>query len=92
MSSRECEVCHRVSPVVVHCSAFGPISHAYCKECEAKPAEPLYMLKYIYVEVRNKGDGLAPFVQGFFTWRDGVYLSWPDYVKERGAEHSTLVR
>lgn len=83
MDRRECEVCHRIGPVVVHSSAFGPVSHGYCKECESKPAEPLYMFKYLYDDVSKNGEGLAGFVQGFWTWRDGAYLSWPDYVVER---------
>ena len=93
MDKRECEVCHRVGPVVVHSSAFGPVSHAYCKECETKPAEPFYMFKYLYDEVSKNGEGLAGFVQGFYSWREGQYLSWPAYVEERRREeHSALVR
>lgn len=43
-----CSVCGRARPVVVCCSAMGPVSYAYCKKCHANRAEPYgAMVAYI---------------------------------------------
>lgn len=35
-----CDVCGKQAPVRIACSAYGPISFAYCEDCLSKHLEP----------------------------------------------------
>lgn len=81
-ASLTCDVCSRPAAGVAS-SSFGAVSWAFCTECAHKPAEPSVTFAYLYDEVSDQGEGLADHVQQFFTWKDGAYQSWPDYVANR---------
>ena len=81
-----CDVCGRLAAGVAS-SAFGAVSWAFCQECMLKPAEPLPAFQYLYDDVSDHGEDVRNEVNLFFTWIDGRYVSWPDYVDMRqGAE------
>ena len=77
----KCECCHREGPTGVASSAFGAVSHAYCLECFQKPAEPLYMFVYLLDDVAG-GDPskLTPEMKNWYTWIDGRYVHWSNFV------------
>jgi hypothetical protein len=80
-----CNVCNKPA-IGVASSSFGPVSWAYCAECARKPAEPESMFRYLYEDVSDRGEGLRPEVDSYFTFIDGSYVSWPDYVTRRNAQ------
>ena len=80
-----CDVCAQRPGVGIGSSAFGPCSWSYCAECLSKPAEPRPSFQYIYEDVSDKGEGVADWVLAWFTWENGAYVSWPDYVAARRA-------
>lgn len=79
-----CDVCGRLA-IGVASSSLGPVSWAFCKECAGKPAEPESMFCYLYDDVSDHGDGLREEINTFYTFIDGAYVSWPDYVARRRA-------
>lgn len=83
MAGNTCDVCGREPILGVASSSFAAVSWAFCKECIEKPAEPLTTFSYLYDFVSTDGDGLAPEVNNFYTWKDGKYISWAEYVEER---------
>lgn len=79
-----CDVCHRAAPAVhVHASSVVPMSFASCVECLQNYAEMEGTFSYLYDYVSNKGEGLIEEIKYFHTWKDGKYMSWPDWVKWR---------
>jgi hypothetical protein len=84
MAGDSCDVCGKPS-IGVASSSFGAVSWAFCKECVSKPAEPECMFCYLYDDVSDKGEGLKDEVNTFYTFIDGKYVSWPDYVAKRRA-------
>lgn len=82
-----CNVCNKPA-IGVASSSFGAVSWAFCAECMNKPAEPECMFCYLYEDVSDRGEGLRPEVNSYFTYIDGVYVSWPDYVKRRHLQES----
>lgn len=84
MAGATCDVCGKPS-VGVASSSLGAVSWAFCSECARKPAEPLCMFAYMFDDVSDNGEGLRKEMNEFYTFKDGAYLSWPDYVKERRA-------
>lgn len=64
------------------------MSWAFCQECANKPAEPLCMFEYMFDDVSDYGDGLRQEMNSFYTFKDGRYISWPEYVAERRAAPS----
>lgn len=84
MAGNSCDVCGKPSAGVAS-SSFGAVSWAFCSECAHKPAEPLGMFAYLFDDVSDNGDGLKESVNQFWTFKDGQYLSWPDYVQQRRA-------
>lgn len=87
MAGSKCDVCERERETRVAASPFGPISFAYCQECIQKPAEPLLTFNYLYENVSSdQGRDLHESINNWFTWLNGQYLSWPDYVAQRRAE------
>lgn len=91
MAGDTCDVCGKPS-IGVASSSFGAISWAFCSECAHKPAEPLCAFAYLYDDVSDKGEGLREGVNDFYTFKDGAYLSWPDYVKHRRATETIGIR
>jgi hypothetical protein len=87
MAWPECDVCGRAA-VGVASSSLGAVSWAFCAECARKPAEPLSMFVYLYDDVSDHGQGLREEINDFYTWIDGRYVSWPDYVARRQAGRS----
>lgn len=85
MAWPDCDVCGREA-IGVASSSLGAVSWAFCAECCKAPAEPLCMFHHIYDDVSDKGEGLRAEMNEFFTWIDGRYVSWPEYVKQRRAE------
>lgn len=79
-----CSVCGKPS-IGFASSTLGPVSFAFCVECARKPAEPESMFCYMFEEVSDNGEGLREEMNRFFTFIDGVYVSWPDYVARRRA-------
>lgn len=79
----KCDVCGKNESAGVASSAFGAVSWSYCRECLHKPAEPELMFLHLFENVSDNGEGLADFVQEYWTFRDGRYVSWPEYVQER---------
>lgn len=79
-----CSTCGKPS-IGFASSTLGPVSFAFCAECCLKPAEPEGMFEYLFDEVSDNGDGLREEMNRFFTFIDGVYVSWPDYVARRRA-------
>ena len=43
------------------------------------------MFCYLYDDVSDHGDGLREEINTFYTFIDGAYVSWPDYVARRRA-------
>ena len=82
MSGDTCDVCGKPS-VRVASSSLAPISWAFCTDCLNKPAEPLCMFAYLFDDVSNNGDGLREEINDYYTFKNGAYLSWSDYVKQR---------
>lgn len=82
MAGDICDVCGKPS-IGVASSSLGAISWAFCSECARKPAEPLCMFSYMFDDVSDNGNGLIDEMNDFYTFKDGAYLSWPDYVKQR---------
>jgi hypothetical protein len=76
-----CDVCSRNRDVAVCASVFGAISHAICVECLQRPAEPLSSFKYTYDTVGP--DNVASWVRNWYTWIDGKYVHWDNYVWRR---------
>ena len=84
-----CQVCS-INPAkgVASCT-FGPMSLAYCSECLAHKAEPLWAFDYTFDEVSENGEGMADWWLQMTTWKDGQYITWPDYVAQRQAHPTT---
>lgn len=83
MPSLKCDVCGQ--PALGVCSSsFGPVTFAYCYECINKPAEPRSTFEYLFEE--TGGEGLVHNVNEFFTFIDGRYVSWSDFLKMRRNE------
>src|SRR5678815_26833 len=79
-----CDVCRRKKDWVgVHSSSLGPMSFASCMECLTKYAEMEGNFHYLYDCVGTKGEGLADWVQELITWKDGKYMTWPEWVAWR---------
>ena len=80
----ECECCGRERDVAVVSSAYGPVSFALCLECLQRPAEPVSVFKYLYDDVAQ-GDPsrLDASVKNHYTWIDGKYVHWDNYVYRR---------
>lgn len=78
-------MCNINEEVGVASSPFGAASWAYCLECLQKPADPEVMFTHLYEDVSDRGEGLHEAVNYYYTFKDGQYLSWPDYVKLRRA-------
>lgn len=78
---RECEVCHRIRDVWVCSSAFAAMSHAICRECLQKPAEPLFIFGFLLEDVAN-GDpaNLDPSIRNWYTWDKDRYIHWDTFV------------
>lgn len=87
MAGDTCDVCSKPS-IGVASSSLGAVSWAFCQECANKPAEPLCMFEYMFDDVSDYGDGLRPEMNSFYTFKDGRYISWPEYVAERRAAPS----
>lgn len=79
-----CDVCGKDEDVGFASSAFGATSWAFCRECLAKPAEPLSMFEYCY---EMNGENVNDWVKKFYTFVNGEYMSWGEFVKTK-----TLVR
>lgn len=79
-----CDCCGKKDVFVVCSSAFGPISWAYCEECYRKPAEPESGFEFLYG--LSGGDGLIEDVKSFFTFKDGAYVSWEDWLAWRRSQ------
>jgi len=75
-----CDVCGR-DAIGVASSSLGAVSWAFCQECARKPAEPACMFQYMYHDVSDHGEGLREEMNDFYTWIDGRYVSWPEFVK-----------
>ena len=69
-------------------SIFGAVSFAYCQECLDKPADCIGMFNFLYDEISDHGEGLIDEINQWFSWIDGQYISWPDYVKLRKNERT----
>jgi hypothetical protein len=82
-----CDVCGRERATHVCSSPFGPVSFAYCADCLNKPAEVRSIFDYLYDEVA-KGDPsqLSPEIRNWYTWIDGRYVHWDNYVFRRKQE------
>jgi hypothetical protein len=82
-----CDVCRRERKVGVCSSPFGPMSFAYCQECLAKPAEIATIFAYLYDDVAG-GDPskLDKSIKNWYTWIDGRYVHWDNYVYRRQHE------
>lgn len=78
-----CEVCGQHEAVGVASCSFGAMSLAYCQQCLDQKAEPLWGFDYMFTDVSDNGEGLADWWSKMTTWKDGSYLSWPDYVTLR---------
>lgn len=76
-----CDVCSRQRDVAVVASVFGAMSHAICKECLQRPAEPIYCFAHCYDSVGP--DNVAKWVRNWYTWIDGKYVHWDNYVWRR---------
>jgi hypothetical protein len=63
------------------------MSSAYCADCIAKPAETLSVFDYLYDDVAG-GDPtkLTPQIRNWYTWIDGKYVHWDNYVWRRKNE------
>lgn len=83
----ECEICRRKREVAVVASPFGPLSHAICTECLGKPAESRATFDYLYDDVAG-GDPtkLDKSIHNWYTWIDGRYVHWHNYVLRRQRE------
>ena len=81
MAGSTCDVCGRGNVIGVACSGLGAISFAYCAECAAIGAEPLGMLKGT-IEMCGGPEEVHPSILTIPTWKDGRYMSYPDYMKE----------
>jgi hypothetical protein len=77
---RTCEVCHRKRNVGVACSTLGAVSCAFCRECLEQRAEAEWMFEFTLEEVGEHF--VAPWVKGLRTFKDGVYLTWDEWVKQ----------
>jgi len=75
-----CDVCDRGGVIGVASSSLGPISHAYCEECARKPAEPEWMFGMTYDDTEGN---VASWVHRLWTWKDGAYVQWLDWLSER---------
>ena len=84
MSGDTCDVCKKPS-VGVASSSLGAVSWAFCSECAHMPAEPECMFCYMYDDVSDHGEGLREEMNSFYTFINGDYVSWPDYVARRKA-------
>lgn len=85
LAEMSCGVCGGGDVIGVCSSPFGPMSDATCRTCLEMPAVSFPTFQYLYEDVSDRGEGLTPMIQSYFTHRDGAYLSWPDYVAERRA-------
>lgn len=83
----ECGVCHRDRRVTVVASPFGPVSHAICEECLQRPAEPLGTFEYLYDDcAHGNPDVLDKSIKNWYTWIDGKYVHWDNYVYRRKSD------
>lgn len=79
-----CDVCQRKVPKVwVHASSVVPMSFASCADCLNNYAEMEGTFHYLYDMVGTKGEGIAEWVNELSTWKDGMYLSWKEWVDWR---------
>lgn len=83
VSGSSCDVCGREPSVGIASAASGPMSLAYCAECISRGACALFEFHYLFDFVSTDGEGLDPCIQTWIAWRDGEYIAWSDYVKER---------
>jgi hypothetical protein len=85
-----CECCDRDRPVAVIASPFGPASYATCKECLQRPAEPKAVFDYLYDEVaKGRPTELSKHLKSWYTWIDGKYVHWDNYVLRRKSENAS---
>lgn len=59
------------------------MSLAYCRKCLDIGACALFEFAYLFDFVSTDGEGLHSSIQSWVAWRDGRYIAWPEYVKER---------
>lgn len=78
-----CNCCQRGGVIGVASSSMGAISFAFCVPCLQQSAEPEVMFRYLYDEVSTEGEGIADWVKEMYTWKDGKYISWDEYVALR---------
>lgn len=82
-----CSVCNSDKEIAgVASSPVGPISHVYCKTCLVNGAVPECDLIYLYEDVGDKGEGLAPWVSQLKTYKDGKYMPWDEWKQLRQAQ------
>jgi late competence protein required for DNA uptake (superfamily II DNA/RNA helicase) len=75
-----CDVCNKNEALGVASSPFGAISYAYCRECLNKPADPLMTFEYLFETIYPNE---AAWVYKYFTFKDGKYISWQEFVSEK---------
>ena len=93
MVDGKCDVCNKNPPVGVASSPFAAYSMAYCVECLEKPAESRAVFAYLYEDVANyKLAGLNEYVFGYYTYEDGEYIQFKDWVKKhyKEGEHGSV--
>lgn len=88
MKKPTCQVCNQKESIGVACSALGPISLAYCKDCAENHAEPLGLTFSTMQLIVGGGYSAAEvdaaiaewFKQGVKVYHEGKYLSWNEYL------------
>jgi len=74
----KCDVCNSDKDLVgVASSSLGPISFCYCRECAVNNREPELMF---VVTLELIGTEVADYVKQLKTIKDGVELSWSQWV------------
>jgi hypothetical protein len=93
MVDMKCDVCGVHKAVGVCSSPFGAVSMAYCHMCLHKPAEAEWIFDYLYVEVAN-GDpsNLSPEINNWYTFHEGAYISWENWVALYGSKIDVAAR
>lgn len=68
-----CDVCAKASRGHVLASAMGPVSFAYCQECQIRGAEP-YGAVAMRIFVMGGQEGDLDELRDVVTWNDGRYV------------------
>jgi len=75
----ECAVCNENAGGVAS-SGLGPVSFPYCASCMVNNAEPESMFEFVYEQC---GQMVAGHVKKTFTFKDGEYISWKEWVRAK---------